>query len=195
MFSINLFGEHNVLNATGAIISTLIAGVSVKDIHQTLKNFKGVKRRFTFLGNIGKDSIYDDYAHHPTEIKASYEIAKHLAKKKIIVIFQPHRFSRTKDLYLDFIKILSKIDNLYICDIYSAGEKPIRNINSIRLVKDLRKKNNKVFYINKNEDIYKTLSLYYNDNNLIIFMGAGPITHEAQNLIKKNNVQKNSRNF
>ena len=135
-----------------------------------------------------KALIFDDYAHHPTEIKASYEIAKYLSKKNIIVVFQPHRFSRTKDLYDDFIKVLRKIDILYICDIYPAGEKPIKKINSIQLVKDIKQKNSKVYYLNKNEDINKTLSSYYNDKNLIIFMGAGSITYEAHKLIKKNNV-------
>ena len=115
-----------------------------------------------------------------------------MSKKKIIVVFQPHRFSRTKELYADFIKVLRKIDILYICDIYPAGEKSIKNINSIQLVKDIKQKNRKVYYLKKNADINKTLSLYYNDKNLIVFMGAGSITYEAHNLIKKNNVRKNS---
>ena len=194
-FKSNLLGEHNVLNATAAIIAAILVKVKIKVIQQTLNNFKGVNRRFTFLGKIKKSFIYDDYAHHPTEIKASYEIAKFLSKKKIIVVFQPHRFSRTKDLYADFIKVLRKIDILYICDIYPAGEKSIKNINSIQLVKDIKQKNSKVYYLNKNEDINKTLSSYYNDKNLIIFMGAGSITYEAHNLIRKNNVRKNSKNI
>ena len=187
-FKINLLGVHNVLNATSAIIAAMLLGVTTKKIQNALENFKGVKRRFTFLGKIKESYIYDDYAHHPTEIKASYEIAKHIAEKKIIVVFQPHRFSRTKYLYSDFIKVLNKIDILYILDIYAAGENPTKKINSKNLVKDLKKKKQQVFYINRNQDINKILSSFYNDKNLIVFMGAGSITHEAHKLIKKNNV-------
>ena len=95
-FTLNLLGEHNVLNATASIISSILIGVSIPTIRKTLNNFKGVKRRFTYLGKIKKSFVYDDYAHHPTEIKASYEIAKSLTSNQIIVVFQPHRFSRTK---------------------------------------------------------------------------------------------------
>ena len=179
---------HNVLNATSAIIAAMLLRISIKDIQNSLETFKGVERRFTFLGKIKKSFIYDDYAHHPTEIKASYEIAKHIAEKKIIVLFQPHRFSRTRDLYNDFIKVLNKIDILYVLDIYAAGENSIKKINSKNIVKDLRKKNQQVFYIGKNEDINKILSSFYEDNNLIVFMGAGSITHKAHKLIKENNV-------
>jgi len=194
-FCINLLGMHNVLNATSAIIAAMLLRISIKNIQKSLETFKGVERRFTFLGKIKKSFIYDDYAHHPTEIKASYEIAKHIAEKKIIVLFQPHRFSRTRDLYSDFIKVLNKIDILYVLDIYSAGENSIKKINSKNIVKDLRKKKQQVFYISKNEDINKILSSFYDDNNLIVFMGAGSITHKAHKLIKENNVRKNFRDF
>ena len=187
-FENNLLGNHNVLNATAAIITAMLIGVSINNIQRALKNFKGVKRRFSYLGKVGKSIIYDDYAHHPTEIRASYEIAKIVAKKKIIVIFQPHRFSRTKYLYANFLNILKKIEILYICDIYSAGEKSIKNVNSLQLVKDIKKYNRQVYYLNKNRNISNILSKYYNDENLIIFMGAGSITNEAHKLINENNV-------
>ena len=145
------------------------------------------------MGTINKSLIYDDYAHHPTEIEASYEIAKLISKKRIIVIFQPHRFSRTKSLYKDFIKVLSKIDILYLLDIYPAGEKSIKKINSKNLIKQIRKKNKQAYYLSSSSNIYNKLSKYYLDNNLIIFMGAGSITYEAYNLINNKNVQKTSK--
>ena len=98
-------------------------------------------------------------------------------------------------MYSDFIKVLNKIDILYVLDIYAAGENSIKKINSKNIVKDLRKKKQQVFYISKNEDINKILSSFYDDNNLIVFMGAGSITHKAHKLIKENNVRKNSRDF
>ena len=134
------------------------------------------------MGKINKALIYDDYAHHPSEIKASYEIAKQIAKKKIIVIFQPHRFSRTSILINDFIKILKNINILYILDIYSAGEKPIKDITSKNLVNKLKNKNSKVHYLSKEKKLSLILKPYFDDDNTIVFMGAGSITHMAQNL-------------
>ena len=156
---------------------------SVFVISQTLKNFKGVKRRFTFLGNIGKASIYDDYAHHPSEIKASYDIAKQISDKKIVIVFQPHRYTRTKILQNEFVKILSKVDILYILDIYSAGEKSISNINSKNLVKKIKIKNKNTFYIQNSKNLRFLLTEYFNDKNIIVFMGAGSITNLASELI------------
>lgn len=183
-FKTNLIGDHNILNATGAIIASLLAKVPLKSIKQSLISFQGVKRRFTFLGKINQASIYDDYAHHPTEIQASYELAKQISEKKIIVIFQPHRYSRTKLLLNDFIKILKKINILYILDIYEAGEKPIKGINSKRLVREISKSKKNIYYFDKNKNLKFALKHYFNEKNTIIFMGAGSITNLAQSLFK-----------
>ena len=185
-FNVNLLGVHNILNATGAIIASLLVGAKLSKIKKSLNEFKGIKRRFTFIGKKNEAMIYDDYAHHPTEIQASYEIAKHIAEKRIIVIFQPHRFSRTRDLYDKFIKVLKRVDILYIYDIYPAGEKKIKNINSVKLVKDLKIFKNKVYYLNKSANLNSELESYFYEKNLIIFMGAGSITIEANKLVEKN---------
>ena len=184
-FTTTLLGDHNVLNSTAAIAAALVANVPIKNIHNSLSSFQGVKRRFSFLGKIDKASIYDDYAHHPSEIKASYEIAKQISKKNIIIIFQPHRFSRTSMLLNDFIKVLKQIKILYILDIYSAGEKPIKAINSKNLVNRLKNGNRKVFYLSKEKKLNLILKPYFDDDNAIVFMGAGSITHIAQNLFNK----------
>ena len=184
-FKLNLLGNHNILNATGAIISSLIAKVPLKNIQKSLFEFEGVKRRFTFLGKIKKASIYDDYAHHPTEIKASYDIAKQISQNRIIVLFQPHRYSRTKILINEFIKILKEIDILYVLDIYAAGEKPIKKISSQNLVKKIKIKNKNVFYLNNKVNLNSTLQKYYDSDNTIIFMGAGSITTMAHTLIAR----------
>ena len=184
-FKANFFGEHNILNATASIITSLLANIPLNKIRYSLNNFQGVKRRFSYLGNICKASIYDDYAHHPAEIKASYEIAKHISRKKIIVIFQPHRYSRTKILLDDFIKVLSKIDVLYLLDIYPAGEKTLKNINSKNIVKKLKLKNKNTYYLDKKENIRLVLQPYLSENNTIVFMGAGSITNIAHSLFDK----------
>ena len=182
-FKSTLLGDHNILNATAAITASLLAKVPIKHIQNSLSTFQGVKRRFSFLGKVNKASIYDDYAHHPSEIKASYEIAKQLSENKIIVIFQPHRYSRTSYLLDDFIKVLKKINILYILDIYPAGEKPIKNINSINLVKKLKLENKNIFYIRKKQNLNLILKPHFQENNIIIFMGAGSITYMAQELL------------
>ena len=105
-FKSKLLGEHNVLNATAAILASLLAEVPISNIKESLMYFQGVKRRFTFLGKVNHASIYDDYAHHPSEIEASYQIAKQISSNKIIVIFQPHRYSRTVLLFDDFQRTL-----------------------------------------------------------------------------------------
>tara|TARA_Y100000590_G_scaffold257875_1_gene289574 strand:- start:270 stop:1349 length:1080 start_codon:yes stop_codon:yes gene_type:complete len=184
-FKTNLMGDHNVLNSTAAIISALLAEIPMQNIKNSLKVFQGVKRRFSFLGKIKKASIYDDYAHHPSEIKASYEIAKQISEKKIIIVFQPHRYSRTKILQNEFIKILMKIDVLYILDIYSAGEKSILNINSKNLVKKIKIKNKKTFYIQNPKNLKFYLKEFFNEENTIVFMGAGSITNLAHELVSK----------
>ena len=181
-FTTTLMGDHNILNATAAILASLIAKVPIKAISNSLKIFEGVKRRFSYLGKINKASIYDDYAHHPSEINASYEIAKQLSSKKIIVIFQPHRFSRTQILVKDFIKVFKKIQILYLLDIYPAGEKPIKDINSKNLINKVNKKNKKIFYLNKKNNLKVVLQPYFNEENTIVFMGAGSVTSMAHNL-------------
>ncbi len=189
-FKLNLLGKHNILNASASIIVALLLDIPIYKIKTALEDFQGVKRRFTFLGNIKKCKIYDDYAHHPNEILASYEIAKHIADKKIIVIFQPHRFSRTHELYKDFVAILKKIDILFVCDIYSAGEKLIKNVNSAKLAKDIKKNNSQeVYYLKELKKLDQVLSKFYDEKNLIIFMGAGSISQWAHKLMEKHGIQ------
>ena len=185
-FTLKLFGKHNILNAVASIGVGLLLRLPIYQIKNALKNYQGVKRRFTYLGKIKNASIYDDYAHHPTEIQATLEIAKHISQNKIIVIFQPHRYSRTKSLYSDFVKVLIKADYLFISDIYSAGEKPIKGINALKLVRDISQKGaKKVYYLNNLNNLHSSLSPFYEKKNLIIFMGAGSISQSANDLMKE----------
>tara|TARA_B100000029_G_scaffold10172_1_gene11111 strand:- start:1239 stop:2636 length:1398 start_codon:yes stop_codon:yes gene_type:complete len=182
-FILNLLGKHNVLNATAAIGVALKIGIDIKTIKNALMNFTGVQRRFTFLKKIKHTEIYDDYAHHPKEIEASLEIAKHLCNNKIILVFQPHRYSRTKVLLNDFVKILKKIDILVLTNIYPAGEKEIKNLNLTFLNKIKRNSNNTIIRINDKKELFPILNPYMNKKNLIIFMGAGSITNWAKDFI------------
>ena len=185
-FIVKLLGIHNILNTTASISVGFLLNLPIEKIKNALLNFQGVKRRFTFLGKINNASVYDDYAHHPTEIKATLNIAKKIKKNKIIVVFQPHRYSRTKNLYSDFLHALIKVDFLFISDIYAAGEKPIKGVNAPKLVRDLSKKGLKnVYYLDSLINLNSTLSIFYEKENLIIFMGAGSISQWAYDLMEE----------
>ena len=178
-YTINTIGNHNILNGTASIIASKLVGVKDNSINTALKNYIGVKRRFSFLGKKNKALIYDDYAHHPTEIKATLEAAKNL-KNNIVVIFQPHRYSRTKILKKEFTNILSRIKNLILLDTYSAGEKPIRGATSKDIYLELSKINKKIIYIKNHNNLDQSLLKYTEYKNTIIFMGAGSISNIAK---------------
>ncbi len=179
IFTLNAIGKHNVLNATASIILSKFLGIKNSSINYSLKNYIGVKRRFTFLGIKNKALVYDDYAHHPTEIEATLEAAKNL-QKNIVVVFQPHRYTRTKFLMKEFIKVLSKVNDLIILNTYAAGEKKIKGASSRDIYLKLLKFNNKVFYLNDNKILDKSLEKYTLEKNVIIFMGAGSISNLAK---------------
>ncbi len=177
-FIINALGMHNVLNGTASIIASKIVGVKNISINKALINYIGVKRRFTYLGKVNKALIYDDYAHHPTEILATLDSAKNL-KNNIIVVFQPHRYTRTKILMKEFIDVLSKINYLIILDTYSAGENIIKGASSKDLYLKLLKIKKNVQYLDNLNHLKKSLIKHTLKRNTIIFMGAGSISSIA----------------
>ena len=131
---LNVLGRHNIQNSLAAVTVAKILNINTNKIKKAFQKFKGVKRRFTLVCNFKGIKIIDDYAHHPEEIKATLELARNLKPKKIIVIFQPHRYSRFKNLYYDFKKVLKNCDRLYVANVYSAGEKKIKNISKEKFV-------------------------------------------------------------
>ena len=157
-FYINLIGKHNVLNATASIALALSIGINQKVIKQSLKDFKGVQRRMTQLLNFNNKLFYDDYAHHPTEITAVLKACRtNFSKRKIISIFQPHRYSRLKYLYDKFTKSFYSSDVVLLCPIYSAGEKK-NNITQYQLGKDIIKNSKtEVILVNNEVEIEKFL--------------------------------------
>ena len=184
-YSIKTIGNHNVLNGCASIITAFLVGVKNQHIKQALKNYIGVKRRFTYLGKVKNSLVYDDYAHHPTEIRATLAAAKKI-RKKIIVIFQPHRYSRTKVLINEFVEVLSKIKELYLLKTYSAGEKIIKKATSKALIKKISKYKKNVKYIKNENNLYELLINLSSQKSIIIFMGAGSITRIAHEFMQKN---------
>ena len=149
---LKIAGRHNALNATAAYIVAKEAGIATKIIRDSLKSFGGVSRRLEFKGDLKindkKIKLLDDYGHHPTEISATVEAIKSSYKnKKINMIFQPHRYSRSSILFNDFVDCLDSLDRIIILDIYSAGEQNAEGISSYDFVNSLIKKGNKAFLL------------------------------------------------
>jgi UDP-N-acetylmuramate--alanine ligase len=184
--TINLPGLHYVNNSLAAIAIGLDNGVTIKNIQLALLNFQGVSRRYDIYKNIKISKkeiiVIDDYGHHPTEIRAVIEATKKgFPGKEISLVFQPHRYSRTRDCYLDFIETLKIPEKLFLFDIYSAGEQPLKNISSSKIIKDIGKEH--AFYLQSIEDAQQVVSSNISDNSILIVMGAGSIGNFAKELI------------
>ena len=175
-----LAGRHNALNATAAFIVSQKAGINIKIIKESFMNFGGVSRRMEHKGEIiinkNKVKLIDDYGHHPTEIKATIDAVKATnPKKKISMIFQPHRFSRSIFLFDEFIECLSELDNVVILDIYSAGEQNQENISAYSFVNALVDKGKNAFFAKNLKQICKHLDSIVGDEEILITQGAGNI--------------------
>ncbi|MCK5632428.1 UDP-N-acetylmuramate--L-alanine ligase [bacterium] len=187
---INMPGRHNVLNCIAAIALSLDLNIDFKIIAQAMISFKGIDRRFSYNGNFKGAEVFDDYGHHPKEIYHTLQVARKRAQKKLTVVFQPHRYTRTSKLWNDFVDTFasSNVDNLIITNIYPASEQAIPEITSQNLVKAILKKNPhlNVTYIpleSQFEEITKKLKSLVNKNDLILLLGAGKINHIAKKLI------------
>jgi len=186
-FSILVAGEHNVFNAAAAVVICLELSIPLTTIQKSLLSFKGTKRRTELLGMTKYGSfVYDDYAHHPTEIKKTLEaIRGKYPDKKIVCIFQPHTYSRTKKMLDQFSTSFLNTDMILVSDIYpSEREKPDPEISSKMLVSEIRKHTKNVKYSKNKTDIIAYLEkMKYNTNYLIVLMGAGDIYEIGEQII------------
>ncbi len=178
-------GEHNVYNALAAIALCLELGLPFGKVVESLALFRGVKRRFQHLGTIKEVMVIDDYAHHPTEIKAVLGAARQLQKENIWVVFQPHRFSRTQQLLEEFAGALSGELKVILCDIYSAGEEPIDGITSELIVKIINREGNRAIYLPQQEAIIKHLMDHVKPGDLVMTLGAGDIWQTGRRLLEE----------
>ena len=187
---IPLIGSHNVKNATAAIAVSYFIGISLKILKNSLKNFKGVERRFNKIFSYNGADIYDDYAHHPTEIREVINgVNSSYKEKKIICVFQPHRISRLNDLKNEFSASFKKVDSVILCPIYKAGENLKLNLNYNEFAKQIIKQSKvRVFFVNSQNQLAKFLKNFLNQENIVIGMGAGSISNwikELPRLIRK----------
>ena len=176
--ALNLIGDHNITNATASIAVALNLGIKINKIKKALKKFLGIQRRFTKIFTSEKREFYDDYAHHPTEIKAVINGARQVYKdRKIICVFQPHRYSRVKLLKNEFASSFQASDAVVLCPVYSAGERIKYNFNQENFSKLIARKSKTQVVNIKNQ---KELKIYIKKNllkdEMIICMGAGSIS-------------------
>lgn len=176
---LNVPGLHNVYNATAAFAVCDKIGIKPEKIAKSLQEFKGVKRRFQVIGNANEVKIIDDYAHHPTEIKAVLKAARLCKPRKIYAIFQPHRYSRTKMLAKDFGKAFSDADEVIVTQIYSAGEMQKDKISDEVIVNELKQNGKKAVFIKNKEDIPDYLAKKVMPGDYVITIGAGDICEVA----------------
>lgn len=173
-FAGQLPGKHNALNSLAAILVALEAGIPFDVAKHGIEGFTGVDRRFQHKGEKNQISVFDDYGHHPTEIKATLEAMREkFPKKRIVVWFQPHRYSRTQLCWSQFLNCFENSDLLFITDIYAASEKPIPGISAEQLVKEVKHGNCK-YISNKDTDlVMKTLKKDLKPNDIFLTLGAG----------------------
>ncbi|MEZ5573670.1 MAG: UDP-N-acetylmuramate--L-alanine ligase [Halioglobus sp.] len=186
--NLNMPGAHNVLNATAAVAVACDEGIQDAHIQQGLAGFAGVGRRFTRLGELtfpgGTAELVDDYGHHPTEVRATLDSVRQAwPERRVVMIYQPHRFTRTRDLYEDFVAVLSSCDVLVLLDVYPAGEAPIPGADSRSLTRSIRQRGQvEPVFAERIEDVPELLSTIVLDGDVVITQGAGTVSRLAQDL-------------
>ncbi len=175
---LNLLGDHNISNAAGSIAIALNLGIKISKIKKALKKFLGIQRRFTKVFSIGKREFYDDYAHHPTEIKAVLNSIRDVYKKrKLVCVFQPHRYTRVKFLKKEFVTSFKASDVVLLCPVFSAGEKVKYNFNQYNFGKLISKKSKtQVINIRDKNELRNYIKKNLFHDEMVICMGAGSIS-------------------
>ncbi|MEM0953537.1 MAG: UDP-N-acetylmuramate--L-alanine ligase [Pseudomonadota bacterium] len=185
---LNMPGTHNVLNATAAIAVASDEGLADEAIQRGLASFAGVGRRFQILGNRelrqGSFTLVDDYGHHPTELEATINAVQQAwPERRLVMVFQPHRYSRTRDLYDDFVRVLSTTDALLLLDVYSAGEAPVQGADSRSLAAGIRQRGLlDPIYVGDAAAVPEVLSGMVRDGDIVLTQGAGSVSALAHTL-------------
>ncbi len=186
---LNAPGRHNALNAVAAITVATEENVCDKAIINALANFQGTGRRFDLLGTFpweegGDIMLVDDYGHHPSEVDATIKAARAgWPERRLVMIFQPHRYTRTRDLYDDFVDVLSQVDVLFMLDVYAAGEKPIPNADSRSLCRSIRSRGKlDPIWVSDSSKLAETMYQVIHGGDLILAQGAGNISRISSKL-------------
>src|SRR5437016_1836673 len=176
-FHLQVPGAHNVLNATAAVAVGVGLDVDPDRIREALENFRGVDRRFQLKGRVGNISVIDDYGHHPTEVRATLAAARQCGPRRIHVVFQPHRYTRTRDLLEEFGAAFSDADNVLVLDIYAASEPPIPGITGEQVAETIQRVGRKnAQYAASFDEAANALAAVANDGDMILTLGAGNVS-------------------
>jgi UDP-N-acetylmuramate--alanine ligase len=185
-FTLHVPGVHNILNATAAIAVGVGLDVGVEAIRTGLDQFRGVDRRFQLRGRAAGASVIDDYGHHPTEIRATLAAAKQCGFRKVHVVFQPHRYTRTRDLMEEFTTAFGDADSLFVLDIYAAGEKPIEGISGEALARMICEKGGRhAAYVGSFGDAVTSVVAAARDGDMILTLGAGSVSQLGPMILEK----------
>ena len=177
---------HNVLNATAAIAVGVGLDIPVEAIRTALDQFRGVDRRFQLRGRAAGVSVIDDYGHHPTEIKATLAAAQQCGFRKVHVIFQPHRYTRTRDLIEEFTSAFDDADSLFVLDIYAASEQPIEGITGEILAGRIREKTlTSGRYVSSPAEAVEAAAAVAEDGDMILTLGAGSVSQFGPMILDK----------
>jgi UDP-N-acetylmuramate--alanine ligase len=184
-FRLHVPGRHNVLNATAAVAVGVQLGVAPDQIAAGLESFRGVDRRFQTKGVVRGVAVVDDYGHHPTEILATLQAARECGYKRVHVLFQPHRFTRTRDLMTEFAGAFKDADTVEVLDIYAASEEPIAGVDANALVKAMRGANcGEVAYAASVAEAVKVLVGRAKTGDAILTLGAGSVSQVGAALLE-----------
>ena len=196
VITLNMPGLHNALNATAAIVVAINLGVSVDACQRALNQFEGIARRFNIVGDLkvegGKVLLIDDYGHHPTELSATIEATRaSWPNRRLVVLFQPHRYTRTRDLFDDFAEVLSSVDILLMQEVYPAGEMPIAGADSKSLCRAIRLRGQvEPVFIKDNSVLLKILPGVLSDGDVLLTLGAGDIGSTSVEIVEKLGVHR-----
>lgn len=192
MFEAPLIGAHNVCNCLAAIAVAVELEIDMNSVKEALSNFSGVQRRFELKGMAAGIRVVDDYGHHPTEIKATLRAAKSALnqgagneKGRLVVLFQPHRYSRTGDLMAEFSDAFIDADKVVLMDIYAAGERPINGVNSEVLLKGIKDAGKDAEYIKERSDVVKYLAESLKAGDTLLTLGAGDVWKIGEEVVKR----------
>ncbi len=185
-FTLHVPGTHNVLNATAAVAVGTALDVPTDQIRSALDGFRGVDRRFQLKGRAAGVSVIDDYGHHPTEIRATLAAARQCGFRRVHVIFQPHRYTRTRDLMDDFSEAFADADSLFLLDIYAASEKPIEGVTADALARRIAEAGHRTaHYIPSFAEAVTAVAAAAQPGDMILTLGAGNVSQLGPMILEK----------
>ena len=183
-FRVRMVGAHNALNALAVIAVAEEMEIPLDTVRTALAEFGGVQRRFTVKGEAGGVTVVDDYGHHPTEVLATLAGARRAFGRRVVVAFQPHRYTRTRDLLTEFATAFNDADVLFVSGVYAAGEEPIPGATGESLAEAVRAHGHRdVTYVDKRADLAQALLPRLKDGDIVLTLGAGDITHVGPELL------------